>query len=338
MRFLTSPGTKRGGGSVVAMGKIPGHPEFLSNRTAREPEESFDGWLEAGMGLAGHRYGAAWTSAFELGAVQGFVWRAPRASRCDTLLCGVMFPSRDSVGRHYPLAVVCDVPQAVVTRAPHVVPLAFGGFLERAHDAAADFATLAPADLAARLVGLGPPSDDDVARAAADYETWSNETPVESGWSAVFADHPVERSRAVIEDLRTLTAAVRGVEAPAQAVSIRLPLGEGGPASAVLWLDVVRRLCGWNSTVPSTFWAVTDGSLVIALGDAEPGVLSALWYRDPAGENVCEVGATVDAPPASMAPGSQRLSGSPPSSPPSTADARVRFDGPMSELLASLTR
>jgi hypothetical protein len=78
VRFLTSQAAKRGGGSVIAMGKIPGHPEFLSNRTAREPEESFDGWLEAGMGLASHRYGAAWTSAFELGAVQGFVWRAPR--------------------------------------------------------------------------------------------------------------------------------------------------------------------------------------------------------------------------------------------------------------------
>ena len=330
MRFLSSQGAKRGGGSVVAMGKIPGHPEFLSNRTGREPEESFDGWLEAGMGLASHRYGAAWASAFELGAVQGFVWRAPHVSKCDMLLCGVMFPSRDSVGRHYPLAVVCDVPQSVVKRAPHVVPLAFGGFLERAHDAAADFATLAPADLAARLVGLGPPSDDDVARAAADYETWCSTTPVESAWSAVFADHPVERSSAVIEALRTVTASIRGVEAPEQAVSIRLPLGEGGPASAALWLDVVRRLCLWNTTVPSTFWAVSDGSLVIALGDAEPGVLSSLWYRDPAGENVYELGATVDAPPASTAPGSQRLTG-PPSS-------NRRFDGPMSELLASLTR
>ena len=316
MGFLTSQGAKRGAGAVVAMGKIPGHPEFLQNRSAREPEQSFDRWLEAGMGLASHRYGAGWTSAFEHGAVQGFVWRAPRGARCDVLLCGVMFPSRDSVGRHYPLAVFCDVPQAVVQRAPHVVPLAFGDFLERAHDAAADFATLAPADLAARLAQLGPPSEDDITRAAADYEAWCDRTPVDSAWSAVFADHPRARFRAVIDDLRVATADIRGVEAPEQAATLRLPLGDGGPASAALWLDVVRRLCRWNSTVPSTFWAVNDGSLVIALGDAPPGVLSALWYRDSAGENVHEVSGNVDAPPVSM----------------------VRVDGPMTELLASLAR
>jgi len=310
------------------MGKIPSHPEFLSTRTTREPELSFDGWLEGGMGLANHRYGPAWTAAFELGAVQGFVWRAPRASRCDTLLCGVMFPSCDSVGRHYPLAVVCDVPQVVVKRAPHVVPLAFGGFLERAHDAVADFPALAPSELAARLLELGPPSSEDVARAVADYEGWCHSTPVGSAWSAIFTDHPVERSRAIIEDLRVVTATVRGVEAPARAPSIRLPLGAGGPASASLWLDVVRRVCAWNETVPSAFWAVTDGSLVIALGDADAGVLSALWYRDSGGENVYDVGVGFDASPASLGPGSLRSGETP----------EVRSDRPMSELLASLTR
>ena len=320
----------------MAMGKIPSHPEFLQNRTSREPEQSFDAWLEAGMGLASHRYGPAWTDAFELGAVQGFVWRSPRASKCEELLCGVLFPSCDSVGRHYPLVVACAVPSQVVRRAPHVLPLAFGDYLERVHDAAADFSELAPAELAARLAALGPPSEDDVARAAADYDAWCSATPAESAWSAVFADHPAERSQAAISDLREATASLRGVESPAEGLTVRLPLGEGGPASAALWLDVVRRLCNWNTTVPSTFWAVEEGSLVVALGDADPGVLSALWYRDPAGGNVYEPGASADAAPLSIAPISQLLSG-PPSSR-SRSDAQICFEGPMTELLASLTR
>lgn len=337
MSFLSPPLPKRAG-TAFAIGKIPSYPEFLENRTAREPEQSFDGWLEAGMGLASHRYGAAWTDAFELGGVQGFVWRAPKASKCDALLCGVLFPSCDSVGRHYPLAVACAVPQRVVMRAPHVVPLAFGDFLERVHEAAADFSELAPADLAARLATLGPPSEDDVVRAAADYDTWCNATAVESAWSAVFADHPVERSQAVIQDLRAAIEPIRGVELPGQALTVRMPLGEGGPASAALWLDVVRRLCRWNATVPSAFWAIADGSLVVALGDPAPGVLSALWYRDSAGENVYELGSSGDSPPSSIAPASQRLAGSPPSPRPAAPDLSVRFDGVMAELLASLAR
>ncbi|MDF2695814.1 MAG: TagF N-terminal domain, Type secretion system-associated, partial [Labilithrix sp.] len=96
MAFL-SHSTKRSS-TAVALGKIPGHPEFLQVRTSREPEQSFDVWLEEGMQLAGYQYGPAWTQSFESGSVQGFVWRAPRAARADMLLCGVLFPSCDAVG------------------------------------------------------------------------------------------------------------------------------------------------------------------------------------------------------------------------------------------------
>jgi type VI secretion system protein ImpM len=318
MQFLSPPSSSRPG-SVIAIGKIPTHPEFLQNRTRREPEQSFDTWLEVGMGLASYRYGSMWTNAFELGRVQGFVWRAPRASGCEALLSGLLFPSCDSVGRHYPLAVVCSVPQRVVMRAPHVLPLAFGDFLERAHDAAADFSVLSPGDLAARLLALGPPSEDDFVRANADYDAWCSAARIDAAWSAIFADHPIERSQAVVHGLRAAIEPVRGVEAPLAGLTVRLPLGQGGPASAALWLDVVRRLCHWNATVPSAFWAVDDGSLLVALGDADPAVLSALWYRDPNNEHVYEPGANGY-----------------PSNPP--GDPQAQLDITMTELLASLAR
>ena len=333
MRFLSSSQPRRllpnANATATALGKIPTHPEFLSHRTGQEPLESFESWLEAGIGLASHRHGPAWTNAFELGGVQGFVWRAPGTSKCDILLSGIMFPSCDSVGRHYPLAVVGEVPARIVKCAPHVVPLAFGDFLERAHDASADFATLAPGDLASRLSVVGPPTAEDVERAAADYDAWCSATPAANAWSAVFTDHPVERSRLVIEGLRDLTAAIRGVETPERAMTVRLPLGEVGPASAALWLDVVRRLCGWNATVPSTFWAVEAGSLLVALGDADPGMLASLWYRDPNGDGIWDATLATEAPPASMAPLSVRMADAAPP---------LRFDGPMTNLLASLTR
>lgn len=262
----------------MAKGKIPSYPEFLSPRTTREPERSFDQWLELGVGLASHQYGADWQEAFETGGVQGFVWRGPGGTS-ETLLSGLLFPSCDAVGRRYPLAVAVGVPRALVAHAPHVLPLAFGDFLERAHHATSDFGELQPADLVARLATLGPPSEEDVTSAIADYDAWCRSTRPEEAWSAIFEDGDPGRSLPILYALGSATEAVRGVEQPAAGVSLRLPLGRGGPASATLWLDVIRRLSRWTRTVPTTFWAVNQGSLVVSLGDAPPGVLSALWYQ-----------------------------------------------------------
>jgi hypothetical protein len=206
-------------------------------------------------------------------------------------------------------------------RAPHVIPLAFGDFLERVHEAAADFAALSPAQLASRLVQLGPPSEEDVLRAAADYDAWCIQMPIGGAWSTVFADLPFERSQAAIESLRSATEAIRGVESPAQGLTLRLPLGQGGPGSASLWLDIVRRLCRWNATVPSAFWTVEKGSLLLALGDAPPDVLPALWVRDPASPGVYDLTSS------DPAPFSQRLSARP---------REVRVDAPMTEFLDSV--
>ena len=310
------------------MGKVPTHPEFLSHRTGFDPAQSFEDWLEAGIGMASHRFGPAWTNAFEVGGVQGFVWHAPRGSKCEFLLSGIMFPSCDSVGRHFPLAVATDIPERLVKHAPHLVPLAFGDFLERAHEAAAPFPTLPPGELLGRIAAVGPPTEDDVARAGADYDAWVHATPAALAWSAVFGDHPVERSHLVLESLRQATAS-------GHPFTVRLPLGGGGPASAALWLDVLRRLCRSDGTVPSTFWGVESGSLVIALGDADPGVLSALWYRDMNGDGIFEP--ALEEPPPSLAPVSIHFSMPPPPSG-RGAEQALRFDGPMSNLLASLTR
>jgi type VI secretion system protein ImpM len=308
----------------MAMGKIPAYPEFLQTRTTREPEHSFDAWLEAGMGFASYQYGSAWQQGFTPDKVIGFVWRAPGATPPANLLCGLVFPSRDSVGREYPLAIASEIPLAAVMHAPHVLPLALGDFLERAHAATQDFATITPHDLAGRLAMLPPPTEHDIGRALAEYDAWCEATPVESAWSAVFDVEPIDSSVAIIHALVSVTTPVRGVESPVAGSALRLPLGRGGPASATLWLDIVRRLCRWQATVPSTFWAVAEGNLVVALGDATPELFAALWQPSGYVQDL-----TVTAPPSSI----------PPSGPTRRDDpSTLRVDAPMSALLGSLSR
>jgi type VI secretion system ImpM family protein len=329
MSFLFSAPAASRSAPVMAMGKIPSFPEFLQARTSREPEQSFDAWLEAGMELASSKYGPAWGEAFGAGDVRGFVWRAPREARTDAILCGVLIPSHDSVGRHYPLAIATAVPMQAVARAPHVVPLAFGDFLESAYEAAADLAVIAPADLKARLAELRPPGEPDIERAAAEYDAWSSTARIDGAWGAVFDERPFESSITVIQAARRAVEAVRGVEAPPSGLNLLLPLGQGGPASAALWLDIVRRLCGWKTTIPSTFWAVSEGAMLIALGDAPPSTLGTLWLPDTTNPNVCDLDAMqYEALVSSRSPDSRLRA---------ALDPTVAPDAPMIDLLTTLS-
>jgi len=280
---FTAPSSQRSPASRVpfALGKVPRRAEFLAPRTSREPESSLDAWLEAGMQLASYRHGPTWaTSSFEGGAVTGFVWRAPRQAKADVVLTGLLFPSRDAVDRHYPFVPCAPVPARAIENAPHIAPLAFGGFLERVYTATFEYGFLEPAAIIERLAMIAPPAPEEISQASAEYDAWCCSTRLDTGWSGVFGERAIEPLMATIHALGAACDVVRGVEQPTSPTHVRLPLGSGGPGSAALWLDVVRRLCQWRATIPSSFWAVEGGTLVVALGDAAPEAVGDLWPGD----------------------------------------------------------
>jgi type VI secretion system protein ImpM len=276
---------------VFAVGKCAGHAEFL------RPDEGvvaqFDAWVERGMTWALERWGTAWKSALPMGVAYGFLWRAPRA---DASLCGIIAPSRDAIGRDYPLAVLSPVAHAVIARAPHVVPLAFGGFLDSAYDTVVEarVAPWSPRDLAAQMAMLVTGGPDDVLRAEAEYASWTYETRLDTAWAAVFPEQdPITAVARTLDALSAALVPLRGREDPETPLVLRLPLGHGGAAAAAVWIDVVRRLARWSRTIPSAFWAVDEGALLIAPGVVSPSVLAEMWRADPSSDVVYEA-ATVD--------------------------------------------
>lgn len=282
MAFFSSAKAVRVG---FALGKIPTSPEFLRARGTREPTRSFDAWLESSMDHAANRHGAAWTSAFERAAPLGFVWRAPRAARADTVLVGLLVPSHDAVGRHYPLVLAAEVELRVLVRTPHVAPLAFGMFLEQASELADLGASLDPVQLVERAAALHAPTADDITRAADEYETWTRQTLPSDAWSTVLEGASASDIPAALRDL---TTTVRDRESPDDGPTLRVPLGRGGNAAAALWLDLVRRVCRWKSTVASAFWDIDTGTMLVALGNATPALLPAIWLPSSVETGVCD--------------------------------------------------
>jgi type VI secretion system protein ImpM len=286
---MRGPDSSAGDGSVFAIGKFAGHPEFIRADVSGEAVDSFDDWLDRGSLAALERWGAAWATTFPMGVAHGFFWGTPRDA---TRICGVVAPSRDAVGRDYPLAVVTRVPAANIARAPHVVPLAFGDFLDAAYEAVDTARTIpmSKSELAARLGRIATPRSDQVHVAEAEFVEWCRITPLEQAWEAIFPrTHALEAAAQCLDALGTVLAPFRGREFPDTPLALRLPLGAGGAGAAALWIDVVRRICRWSLTVPTVFWAADEGTLLLAVGQPPPSAFSELWKPDPMSDAVFDM-------------------------------------------------
>ena len=280
-------GKKTSKPTVFALGKIVGHPEFLAAPDALAT--SLDHWLDSGWQAAHGRHGEAWEPAFAGGPAYGFLWS--HGSKAREVTCGVLAPSADSIGRHYPFLVGSRMVSARLEKAWSLLPLAAAAFLDDAHALMGDArsSALSAADLSERLVDLVAPSPGDVDAAVEAHAAWSAETPAETAWGAIFPDEPLAsagRARAwVVEALRPWI----GQEWPATSLLLRLPMGEGGPAAAVVWFEVVRTILRWRQTVPTAFWAAEGSSLLLGLGPATPSMLGELWWNDANDDHVLDV-------------------------------------------------
>lgn len=277
--------------STGVIGKFAGHAEYLRAH-GNDAASTFDDWVGAGIDWALSRHGPAWPPRFEMGLAFGFVWPGPPAARSGAVLAGVIAPSRDSLGRQYPLAIYTRFPRPALAPAPHLSPLAFGDFLDGAYATLTDARSrpIDPRELEARVQSLAFTPGEELARAEHEYGAWCQHTPLETAWAAVFPHSPpLESAMQIVEALAEAVRPFRGRENPSTSLVLRLPLGQGGPAAAVLWLDVVRKICRWSATVPSAFWAAEAETLLVGLGAVPPSALGELWLADPDNENVYDL-------------------------------------------------
>lgn len=88
-------------------GKMPGTGDFASRRLPQDFVQRWDDWLQRGLGHARATLGADWLDAYLVAPVLRF-WLSPGLIG-PTGWAGVVMPSVDRVGRHFPLTVAQPV-------------------------------------------------------------------------------------------------------------------------------------------------------------------------------------------------------------------------------------
>jgi type VI secretion system protein ImpM len=92
-------------------GKLPGFPDFVARRLPRSFVEPWDAWLQQGIVSSRERLGVSWLDTYLTSPIWRFLL-APGVCGPGAWT-GVLMPSVDRVGRHFPLTLVAELPAEI---------------------------------------------------------------------------------------------------------------------------------------------------------------------------------------------------------------------------------
>lgn len=242
------------GSMPLLFGKAPSAPDFLRVNLQTPSALALADWL---------------TRACEAMAVNGVVlppvvtrWIYSAAS--DVAFVGVMAPSRDAVGRSFPICVMAPVPVEVAAACFPALPIAFDPFLSGATALVHEAPVSTREEMVAQLRALSVPSREAIYAAMDDVE------------QALGQEHATDWAMGLF-----------GGDAPAASYALQTfatasgPLKEGPPPRSPLvldcpvqvdldllaWLAFAQRASGWRDATVSACWSTAGQSrLLLSLG------------------------------------------------------------------------
>ncbi len=275
-------------GGVGLLGKCPCEGDFISLGVDTPVREALFSWLERAVGWEREYQPGLLASLEGHAPPRAFLLRSDQPQARDRVLVGLLSPSRDRVGRYFPLALFAELTFPDNPERACVLPLAAGDFLERVYGRLAKRANLSdPRDF---LAGLLPNIADGLPQAQLEFESFSSSTPVSVVAQALFPSGGDEWRRA-LWTLIEATRPFRKQEMVTTPLTLRLPVGHAGVAGVVFWLWAVRRAMDLTRGFPRAFWHVHEGggAVVVPLGEPSPRLLTALWAADGSDETLCDL-------------------------------------------------
>jgi type VI secretion system protein ImpM len=120
-------------GVVGWYGKLPSAGDFLGRRLPPEFRSPWDRWLQYGLANSRHVHGDRWSEMYLTFPVWRFL--LPRGHLGPDAWCGVLMPSVDRVGRHFPLTICENLPAAEALPSLRAIDAHLGQFVHAGLDA-----------------------------------------------------------------------------------------------------------------------------------------------------------------------------------------------------------
>jgi type VI secretion system ImpM family protein len=295
---------------VGVFGKITVAGDFVAHNAGSAVARALQEWLVAEVEqLAGKRK--------HLPAVPvKFLFR----DSSGTGACiGAFAPSRDRVGREFPLCAFSYVDVPVATHRYPSLPVAYEAFLESAAQVVAE-APAAMMDMNAVLARIdaipmpGPTQLEDA-------RTWTHQALEATGGQTILEAlfGPLAQGGAMhgVHMFTTACAQVRGGDPGRAAIIADCPCTDD--VQLVFWLRMAQELLAWQRAPPSLFWSGPGGPtsrLLVCLGAPPAGVLHYLADPTVAAEKLWPIrpsgGAVMDPMQMGLSAGRMRTLSQPP--------------------------
>lgn len=257
--------------SVGAFGKLPAAGDFVALGASAPIGQAFQRWLMEENDLLAARQKVL------PGPPVRFLYRESQATAA---LLGVLGPSRDTVGRSFPLALWTSVDLPTAALHYPYLPAAYASFLDGAAHLVQAAAGLDPSTLSQRLSALPRPATHDLEGA----RNWTyealNATPGQTILEALFGPLHYGIYFHGLHMFRSACQRVRGQDPGAATVFVECPCADD--LQLAFWLVLARNQLRWVETPPSLFWndpGNPDHRLILGLGAPTSGSLQ--FVADP---------------------------------------------------------
>ena len=253
--------------TVGLFGKIPAKADFIRHGVSEPAARAFHDWLHQGMESL---RGAGLESPNH---IVRFLF-SPHGS--GQVLVGLLVPSRDQVGRRFPLAAFYSMDAAWFAHRFSRVPIACYPFLEGLRGLLTRAQDLSFEELVAELAVVGTPTQEQFNTADGICDRTMNGLKAADFLSGSFDVAGREHHYA----LNTFLLACRNVSAaPPEHTGIIIDCPLSADVDLFAWLELASRSLAWTTEPPSFFWVeAPTPRMMIALGPTHTQMLR--WFAD----------------------------------------------------------
>lgn len=255
---------------IGAFGKVPAAGDFVSLGAGSAVTQAFQGWLQQENDHLASKRRPVPTTPIR------FVYRDPTGGA----IVGALGPSRDKVGRAFPLSIFTHVDVHTAMPRFSALPTAFDAFLDSACQTITEAGTMELQTLAGRVSGLHLPG----AAELRDASLWTHEalgaTPGNVLLEHLFGPIAQGVHYHGLNMMRTACAQVHRRD-PGNA-SIIVECHAGDDVQIAFWLCMAEALLRWTAAPPAFFWTAPsspDSRLLLSLGAPPMGLLH--YFADP---------------------------------------------------------
>ncbi|ARA91956.1 type VI secretion-associated protein [Rhodothermaceae bacterium RA] len=258
---------------IAYFGKVPTFADFARYQATSPAWRALDEWVQRGIRRFATAHRALLREAARRAVPVSFAFASERT---DTVLVGVMRPSRDQAGRFYPFCLACEVPAPAFRDRADWLPWQARPFLEEAArvvEAAAQ-GTLDYRALDEALPAVARAADGLLAPPGATADALGA-TPFKRFAESIWGDFEHGGKYVLFKNLLDILDTLRRMDRPRLRYGLVFPLGAEGGQAAAFWWALCRRLVPPEAApLPTAFWP--------APGAATANPRLALFYPAPA--------------------------------------------------------